>query len=94
MAVKNNEKYNEIIRLMLQDVPTDKIAERTGYSIYYIRDIYKSLREEYGVNTKNGIAVAFLEEKILEITGQLNEIMDIISRNNTPKIRGSAKHKR
>lgn len=93
MAIKKSEKYNKIIKLMLQDVSTEDIAHITGYSIYYIRDIYKSLREEYDVSTKNGIAVAYLAEKIAKISKDLNELIEIISPANPPQIRGCAKRR-
>lgn len=91
MATKKSEKYDKIIKLMLQEVPTHEIAKITGYSIYYIRDIYKTLREEYGVSTTSGIAVAYISEKINKVAQGLNELMEIISPDIPPKIRGVRK---
>ena len=94
MSKKKSEKYNEVIKLLLQDVPTHKIAQTTGYSLYYIRDILKELREEYGVNTTKGLAVAYLSEKIGKIAADLTELVKIISPDLTPNFRCDAKRRR
>ena len=94
MAKKKSEQYNEVIKLLLQDVPTHKIAQITGYSLYYIRDILKGLREEYSVNTTKGLAVAYLSEKIGKIAGELTELVKIISPDSTPNFRCEAKRRR
>ena len=93
MAKKKSEQYNEVIKLVLQDVPTHKIAQITGYSLYYIRDIIKGLREEYNVNTTKGLAVAYLSEKIGKIAGELSELVKIISPESTPNFRCGAKRR-
>lgn len=94
MGKKKSEKYNQVIKLLLQDVPTHEIAKITGYSLYYIRDILKELREEYGVNTTKGLAVAYLSEQITKIAGTLNELVKIITPDSTPNFRCDAKRRR
>lgn len=75
---EREQKLLKIVKLMIREVPTDKIAKQTGYSIHYIRDIYNELRERYGANTKAGIATAFLMEKIKETRDQLSSLLDIV----------------
>ena len=82
------------MKLLLKDVPTHKIAQTTGYSLYYIRDILKELREEFGVNTTKGLAVAYLSEKISNIASELTELVEIISPDSTPNFRCSSKRLR
>ena len=75
---EREQKLLKIVKLMIQEVPTDRIARQTGYSIHYIRDIYNELREKYGANTKAGIATAFLMEKIRKTRDELSALIDIV----------------
>lgn len=75
--IKKSEQYNRVIQLMLQDISTEEIAKITQYSIHNIRKIYNELREEYGVNSKSGIAIAYLREQINKLAFIVNaEISD------------------
>lgn len=60
---------------MIQDVPTDEIAKRTGYSIHTIRHVFAELREKYGVNTKSGIITAYLIDRFKLISNQINDLI-------------------
>ena len=51
MAVKR-EAEKEILKLMLQDVPTEEIAKRLNYSVGTIRKVFEELREKYNANTR------------------------------------------
>ena len=73
MGVVKKESKDEIVKLMLQEVPTEEIARRLNYSVSTIRKVFEELRDEYGVNSKMGIAVAYLRDKISEhLTPLLN----------------------
>lgn len=73
MGVVKKESKDEIVKLMLQEVPTEEIARRLNYSVSTIRKVFEELRDEYGVTSKMGIAVAYLRDKISEhLTPLLN----------------------
>ncbi len=73
MGTVRKENEEEIVKLMLQDVPTEEIARRLNYSVPTIRKVFEELREKYGVSSKMGIAVAYLRDKISEhLTPLLN----------------------
>ena len=76
MAVKR-EAEKEILKLMLQDVPTEEIAKRLNYSVGTIRKVFEELREKYNANTKVGLASAYLREEIQQVSAQLNDIIEI-----------------
>lgn len=77
---KKSEKYDKIIELVIQDIPTKEIAQKTGYSVGYIHNIFEELRGEYGVNTKMGIASSYLAERISEALDLLNNLYSLMSR--------------
>ena len=77
MAVKKESK-KEIIRLMLQDVPTEEIAKRLNYSVGTVRKVFAYFSAEYGANTKTGLATAYLKEEILIIAAQIGGIIEMI----------------
>ncbi len=80
------EKYEKIIELILQDVPTSEIAKITGYSIGYIHNIFEELRGEFGVNSKVGIATSYIAKRILETTESLNKLYSLMTQcKNAPK---------
>ena len=76
MAVKR-EAEKEILKLMLQDVPTEEIAKRLNYSVGTIRKVFEELREKYNANTKVGLATAYLREEIKQVSAQLCDIIEI-----------------
>nr|DAT94665.1 MAG TPA: Transcriptional regulatory protein RcsB factor, DNA BINDING PROTEIN.6A [Caudoviricetes sp.] len=86
---KKSEKYDKIIELVLQDVPTSEIARITGYTIGYIHRIFEELRGEYGVNSKVGIATSYIAERINKTTDELNKLCSLMGRcKNTPCEKG------
>lgn len=79
------EKYEKIIELILQDVPTSEITKITGYSIGYIHNIFEELRGEFGVNSKVGIATSYIAKRIQETTESLNKLYSLMTKcKNTP----------
>lgn len=74
----SKEAKEEIIKLMLQDVPTDEIALRTNYSISTIRATFEDLRDELGVNSKVGIARAYLHKKLSKLSFSIQEILKLL----------------
>ena len=76
---RKSEKYDKIIELVLQDIPTHEIAKRTGYSIGYIHNIFEELRGEYGVNSKVGIATSYIAERIVEATETLTKLCSLMN---------------
>lgn len=74
----SKEAKEEIIKLMLQDVPTDKIALKTNYSISTIRATFEELRDEFGVNSKVGIARAYLHRKLSKLSHSMQEILKLL----------------
>lgn len=74
----SKEAKEKIVRLMLQDVPTDEIAEITSYSISTIRTTFEELRDEFGVNSKVGIARAYLQNELLELHKHIQKILKLL----------------
>ena len=66
MGVVRKEIKIEIVKMMLDEVPTEEIATTLHLSVSTVRKVFEELREEYGVNSKTGIAVAYLRDKIKE----------------------------
>ena len=77
MAV-SKETEKEIIKLMLQDVPTEEIAKRLNYSVGTVRMTFENLREKYNANTKVGLATAYLREEFSQISSQIGDIIEIM----------------
>ena len=77
MGIRKEAK-DEIIKLMLQEIPTDEIAERMNYSVGTIRKVFEELREEYAVNTKTGIATAYLRKELVNLQEHVEEVLNIL----------------
>lgn len=77
MGVRKEAK-DEIVKLMLQDIPTDEIAKRMNYSVGTIRKVFEELREEYGVNSKPGIAAAYLRDELVGLQEHVEEVLNIL----------------
>lgn len=77
MGVRKEAK-DEIVKLMLQDIPTDEIAKRMNYSVGTIRKVFEGLREEYGVNSKPGIAAAYLRDELVGLQEHVEEVLNIL----------------
>lgn len=73
-----NKKYSKIIRLMIEDKSTVEIAKITGYSIGTIRNIYSELKNLYNVNTKTGIAAAYIKDKAKNAKKSLDELLSAL----------------
>lgn len=74
--MKNKKKFT-IVNLILKGYTTEEISKETGYSIGHIRNIYTELRKSYNANSKTGIAIAFLAEKLNSVSEDLKEIISI-----------------
>ena len=74
----SKEAKEKIVRLMLQDVPTEEIAAITNYSISTIRTTFEELRDEFGVNSKVGIARAYLQRELLELNKHIQNILKLL----------------
>ncbi len=77
MGVRKEAK-DEIVRLMLQETPTEEIANIMGYSVGTVRKVFEELREEYGVSSKTGIAMAYLQEELLKFNNHFKNILNLI----------------
>ncbi len=77
MQSNKNKKYAKIIHLMLEDKTTVEIAKLTGYSMGTIRNIYSELKNLYNVNTKTGIAVAYIKDKAKNVKKSLDELLSV-----------------
>lgn len=73
---KNNKKFT-VVKLILKGYTTEEIAKTTGYSIGHIRNVYTELRKSYNANSKTGVAIAFLAEKLKAVSKELEEITSI-----------------
>lgn len=74
MGVVRKEIKDEIVKMMLDETPTEEIANKLHLSVSTVRKVFEELREEYGVNSKTGIAVAYLRDIINE---HLTPLMNI-----------------
>ena len=89
MGIKKEVK-EKIIQLMLQEVPTEEIAKQLNYSIGTIRNIFEELRDEYGVNSKMGIATAYLRHEILKLNESVCHVLNITNFINQPETRSQS----
>lgn len=67
-----------IVKLMLQDVPTDEIASIVNCSISTVRMTFEELRDELGVNSKVGIARAYLQRELLDLNSHIQNILKLL----------------
>lgn len=80
MNNENFDKYAIVIKYILQDYTTEQIAEITGYSTGTIRNIYSELRKKYNVNTKTGIALSYLRERLKKLEKETKDINSILKK--------------
>lgn len=85
----SKEAKEKIVRLMLQDVPTDEIAEITHYSIATIRTTFEELRDEFGVSSKVGIARAYLQKELFELHKHIENILKLLESRQITTIQKS-----
>ena len=81
MGVRKEAK-DEIISLLLQNVPTDEIARRMNYSIWTVREVLKELREEYGVSTTREIVNIYISQELGKLNNHIENIQKILNSTN------------
>jgi len=89
MGQVNKDAKQKIIKMMLQEVPTEEIAKRLHFAVGTVRNVFEELRQEYGVNSKVGIAKAYLFEQIQDVSAKMQTISDLC--DTTCQITCSAK---
>lgn len=89
MGQVNKEAREKIIKMMLQDMPTEEIARKLHFAVGTVRNVFEELRQEYGVNSKVGIAKAYLFDQIKDVTDKMQSISDLCG--NTCQITCSGK---
>lgn len=77
MGQVNKKAKEEILKMMLQEVPTEEIARKLHFAVGTIRNVFEELRQEYGVNSKVGIAKAYLFAQIKDVTDKMQNISDL-----------------
>lgn len=80
MGVSKTAK-DKIIGLMLQSVPTDRIAAELGYSVATVRKVFEELREEYGVSTTKEIVNIYLDRELAKLNGHIANIRTILKKS-------------
>ena len=58
-------------------MPTEEIARKLHFAVGTIRNVFEELRQEYGVNSKVGIAKAYLFDQIKDVTEKMQTISDL-----------------
>lgn len=81
MSIRKEAK-DEIISLLLQNVPTDEIARRMNYSIWTIRETLKELREEYSVSTTKEIVNIYVCRELDKLSNHITNIQKILQSSN------------
>lgn len=77
MGQVNKKAKEQILKMMLQEVPTEEIARKLHFAVGTIRNVFEELRQEYGVNSKVGIAKAYLFDQIKDVTEKMQTISDL-----------------
>lgn len=89
MGQVNKKAKEQILKMMLQEVPTEEIAKKLHFAVGTVRNVFEELRQEYGANSKIGIAKAYLFEQIQDVTEKMQSISDLC--NNTCQMTGTPK---
>lgn len=79
MGQVNKHAKEQILKMMLQEVPTEEIAKQLHFAVGTVRNVFEELRQEYGVNSKVGIAKAYLFEQIQELSDKTQAIAELCS---------------
>ena len=74
----NSKKYTTVVQLILKGYSTQDIAKKLNYSIGTVRNVYKDLREKYEVDSKTGIALAYVKNKIKNVSKAFKELEEIL----------------
>lgn len=77
MGQVNKHAKEQILKMMLQEVPTEEIARKLHFAVGTVRNVFEELRQEYGVNSKVGIAKAYLFDQIKDVTEKMQTISDL-----------------
>lgn len=77
MGQVNKHAKEQILKMMLQEVPTEEIARKLHLAVGTVRNVFEELRQEYGVNSKVGIAKAYLFDQIKDVTEKMQTISDL-----------------
>lgn len=77
MGQVNKKAKEQILKMMLQEVSTEEIARKLHFAVGTIRNVFEELRQEYGVNSKVGIAKAYLFDQIKDVTEKMQTISDL-----------------
>lgn len=78
MAYLKQETLEKIIKLILKDTPTEEIAKSVYCSVGTVRRAMSELRSEYGVKSKTGIAMAYLEQELIKIRKEIDNLLDLV----------------
>lgn len=78
MGIIKKESKEDVIKLMLQGCSSEEIAQQLNYSVETIRKVFTELREEYEVNSKTGLAVAYLRQEFQARIEALNHLLKIM----------------
>ncbi|MBQ9149850.1 response regulator transcription factor [bacterium] len=73
----NSKKYLAVVQLILKGYSTQDIAKELNYSIGTVRNIYADLREKWEVNSKTGIALAYVGYKLKNIREEIDDLVSI-----------------
>jgi hypothetical protein len=72
---------DKVIGLMLQNIPTDKIAAELGYSVGTVRKVYEELREEYGVSTTKEIVSIYLDKELAKLNNHISNVRKLLKKS-------------
>lgn len=59
--------YKELIILIAKDLTDREMAEKLGYSPYYVRDCISKLIHKYGCRTRTGILLKAVKNKDISL---------------------------
>lgn len=80
--MKKKDIKTKIIELILKGKTTAEIARIMGYSIGTIRNFYTELREDYDVDSKTGIALCYVTDRMADIRNELDELISILPKKS------------
>lgn len=78
----SKEAKDKIISLMLQNIPTDRIASELGYSIGTVRKVFEELREEFGVNTTKEIVNIYIDIELAKLNSHIENVRKLLKGRN------------
>ena len=84
---------DKVIGLMLQNIPTDKIAAELGYSVGTVRKVYEELREEYGVSTTKEIVSIYLDKELAKLNNHISNVRKLLKSRKIATIQNADQFK-